>query len=99
VADPRFEWNPAKARTNLRKHGISFEEAETAFADEYALILPDPDHSVAPEERLVLIGLSAALRVLVVIHCELKDGDIIRLISARRATQSERAQYDARWKQ
>jgi uncharacterized protein len=98
VADPHFEWDPAKARTNLREHGISFEEAETAFADEYALILPDPHHSVAQDERLVLIGFSAALRVLVVIHCELEDGDTIRLISARRATQSERAQYDARWK-
>ena len=98
VADLHFEWDPAKARANLRKHGISFDEAETAFADEYALVLPDPDHSSTDDERLVLIGLSAALRVLVVIHCELEDGNVIRLISARRATRSERAQYDARWK-
>jgi uncharacterized DUF497 family protein len=98
VADLHFEWDPAKARANLAKHGISFEEAETAFADEYALILPDPDHSSPDEERLVLIGLSAALRVLVVIHCEVAVGHIIRLISARRATRSERAQYGARWK-
>jgi uncharacterized protein len=98
VADLRFEWDPGKARANLRKHGISFEEAETAFADEYALVMPDPDHSSAYEERLVLIGLSVGLRVLVVVHCELENGDVIRLISARRATRSERAQYGARWK-
>ena len=98
MADLHFEWDPAKARANLAKHGISFEEAETAFADEYALILADPDHSSPDEERSVLIGLSAALRLLVVIHCELDADHIIRLISARRATRSERAQYGARWK-
>jgi uncharacterized protein len=97
VADLRFEWDAAKARANVHKHGISFDEAETAFSDEHALVMPDPEHSSVYEERLVLIGLSAALRVLVVIHCELEDGDLIRLISARRATRSERAQYDARW--
>lgn len=98
MADFHFEWEPAKARTNARKHGISFDEAETAFSDEHALVLPDPDHSSSHEERLVLIGLSAGLRVLVVVHCELENGNVIRLISARRATRSERAQYDARWK-
>lgn len=98
MADLRIEWDAAKAHTNLRKHGVSFEEAETAFSDDYALIIPDPDHSSAEEERLLLIGLSAALRVLIVIHCERANGDIIRLVSARRATKSERAQYDARWK-
>lgn len=97
MSDLRIEWNPAKARTNLRKHGITFEEAETAFYDDHALVVPDPDHSSA-EERFVLIGLSAALRVLVVVHCDRDDGETIRLISARRATRSERAQYDARWK-
>lgn len=97
MADLRFEWDAAKARANVHKHGISFDEAETAFSDEHALVMPDPEHSSVYEERLVLIGLSAALRVLVVIHCELEDGDLIRLISARRATRSERAQYDARW--
>ena len=98
MADLRIEWDDAKARANLRKHGISFDEAETAFSADYGLIVPDPDHSSADEERLILIGMSAALRVLVVVHCELAGGDIIRLISARRATRSERAQYDARWK-
>ena len=98
MADLRIEWDETKARANLRKHGVSFDEAETAFADDYGLILPDPDHSSMDEERLVLIGMSAALRVLVVVHCERAEGDVIRLISARRATRSERAQYDARWK-
>jgi uncharacterized DUF497 family protein len=98
MADLRIEWDDTKARANLRKHGISFNEAETAFSDDYGLILPDPDHSSMDDERLILLGMSAALRVLVVVHCERSGGDIIRLISARRATKSERAQYDARWK-
>src|SRR3954468_13090000 len=98
MAGLRIEWDSAKARANLRKHGVSFHEAETAFSDDHALVRPDPDHSSAVEERLVLIGLSAALRVLVVVHCERAGGDVIRLISARRATQSERVQYDARWR-
>ena len=99
MADLQIEWDAGKARTNVRKHGVSFEEAESVFSDDYALILPDPDQSSVDEERLLLIGMSASLRVLVVVHCERADGDIIRLISARRATRSERAQYDARWKQ
>jgi len=99
MADLRIEWDASKARANLRKHGISFDEAETAFSDDNALLLFDPDHSTVDEERLVLIGISIALRILVVIHCERDSGGTIRLISARRATKSERAQYDARWKQ
>jgi len=67
--------------------------------DDFAIVVPDPDHSSADEERLVLIGLSAALRVLVVVHCERDGGNVIRVISARRATRTERAQYDARWNQ
>ena|SRR5437762_13284263 len=93
----RVDWDQAKARANALKHGITFEEAETAFYDDYAIVVPDPDHS-SGEERFLLIGLSSALRVLVVVHCETDNGDLIRLISARRATRSERAQYDARWK-
>jgi uncharacterized DUF497 family protein len=93
----RFEWDPRKAAANLRKHGISFAEAETAFYDDYATIIDDPDHS-AEEERFLLLGMSAALRILVVVHCVREVGSVIRLISARKATRSERAQYDARWK-
>lgn len=95
--DLRIEWDAAKARVNTLKHGVTFEEAETAFYDDYAIVVPDPEHS-SSEERFLLIGLSSALRVLVVVHCEADNGDVIRLISARRVTRSERAQYDARWK-
>ncbi len=90
----RFDWDPAKAAANLRKHGVSFEEARTAFEDAEGLIIADPDHS-DDEERLVLVGLSAALRALVVIHCEREDGDVIRIISARKADRGERASYAA----
>jgi uncharacterized DUF497 family protein len=97
MASLLFTWDAAKARSNLAKHGVAFEEAETAFSDEEAILLPDPEHS-AGEERFVLIGLSVALRVLVVVHCEPDPSGAIRLISARRATRSERGQYAARWK-
>jgi uncharacterized DUF497 family protein len=98
MADLRFTWDAAKARANLSKHGISFEEAETALSDDNAILVPDPDHS-ATEERFLPIGLSVALRVLVVVHGEPGPDKTIRLISARRATRSERGQYAARWKQ
>lgn len=95
MAGLRFEWDPRKAAANLAKHGVAFEEAATAFADEAGLVLEDPDHS-AVERRFVLIGLSAELRVLVVVHCLRERGEIIRLISARRANQRERIQYRGR---
>ncbi len=97
VDDLRFEWDPAKARLNHRKHGIAFEEAQTVFADDAAVLVSDPAHS-SSEDRFYLLGLSARLRVLVVVHCYRVDDEIVRLISARKATSSERAQYDARWK-
>ena len=97
VDDLRFEWDPAKARLNHRKHGIAFEEAQTVFADDDAVLVSDPAHS-SSEDRFYLLGLSARLRVLVVVHCYRVDDEIVRLISARKATSSERAQYDARWK-
>ena len=90
----RFEWDPAKARENRRKHGVSFDEAITVFADERAILLDDTDHSES-EERFVLLGLSAPLRILVVAHCYREGDGAIRLISARKATRTERAQYDA----
>lgn len=93
----RFEWDDAKARGNLRKHGVSFDEAQTAFYDDDAILLPDPDHSGQGEERFVLLGLSSTLRVLTVVHCYRTASEVIRIISARRATRSERAQYGARW--
>ena len=96
MADLRFEWDPRKNAANKRKHGISFDEAETVFADEHALLLDDPDHS-DEEERFVLLGLSARFRVLVVVHNYRESEEIIRIISARKATKPERSQYDARW--
>jgi uncharacterized protein len=94
VDDFRFEWNPAKARENVRKHGISFDEAQTAFADEQAILVDDPEHS-ADEDRFAILGLSAPLRVLVVAHCYREGDSVVRIISARKATRTERAQYDA----
>jgi uncharacterized protein len=90
-----FEWDPTKARENVRKHGVSFDEARSVFSDDQAILLHDPDHS-AVEDRFVLLGLSAQLRVLVVVHAY-RQGDVVRLISARKATPTERAQYSARW--
>ena len=92
----RFEWDPRKAAANRRKHGISFTEAESVFADEHALLLEDSEHSAA-EDRFLLLGLSGALRVLVVVHCYRAGDSVIRLISARRADGEERRQYDERW--
>ena len=83
----RFEWDPRKSVANLRKHGISFEEARTVFYDENALLRPDEDHS-DEEDRFLLLGLSGRLRTLVVCHCYRQEDDVIRLISG---SQGERA--------
>jgi hypothetical protein len=91
----RFEWDAQKAAANLAKHGVAFAEALTAFSDDTGFVLEDPDHS-ADEARFILLGLSAELRVLVVVHCLREAGQVIRLISARRANRREREQYKAR---
>lgn len=87
-----FEWDSGKATQNLRKHGVSFEEAVSVFSDERARLIDDPDHS-ADEERFILLGLSANLQVLVVVHCYRRSGSAIRLISARKATREEKRFY------
>lgn len=92
MSELRFEWDPAKAAANLKKHGIDFDEAKSAFADERAKILPDPDHSDA-EDRFILLGLSLRLRLLVVCHCYRERDNSIRIISARRATKPESRHY------
>ena len=97
MSDLRFEWEARKDAKNRRKHGVPFSEAETVFSDENALLLDDPDHSIR-EDRFVLLGLSSALRLLVVSHTYREGDDIIRLISARKASRAERAQYDRRWR-
>ncbi len=94
----RFEWDERKNAQNRRKHGISFEEAQTVFFDEQALLIADPDHS-DQEERFILLGLSSALRTLVVCHAYREERDVIRLISARRADRQERNEYQNRWTQ
>jgi uncharacterized DUF497 family protein len=97
MAAPRFEWDDRKDAENQRNHGIAFKEARTVFADEYALLLDDPDHS-GDEDRFIPLGLSAAFRVVVVVHTYRARDDIIRIISARKAIKVERQQYDARWR-
>jgi uncharacterized DUF497 family protein len=87
----RFEWDPRKAAANLRKHGISFEEATTALRDDLALTGRDPDHSTG-EARYITFGVSSQGRLLVVSHTE--RGGSVRIISARTATKSERKIYE-----
>jgi uncharacterized DUF497 family protein len=87
-----FEWDPRKAAANLRKHKVSFEDAQSVFSDERARLIDDPDHS-ADEERFLLLGLGSSLRVLVVAHCYRAGGGVIRIISARRATREEENSY------
>ena len=88
----RFVWDKRKNRTNIKKHKVSFEEAETVFKDENAIQYFDPDHS-DDEDRFILLGLSARLRVLVVCHCFRESELVIRIISARRADKSECRAY------
>lgn len=87
-----FVWDERKNRENKRKHGISFEEATTIFADENARLIHDTDHSEA-EDRFILLGFSAKLRILVVVHAYRQDEKEVRIISARKATPKERKQY------
>lgn len=87
-----FEWDSRKAALNMRKHGVSFEEARTVFFDEYAKVIDDPDHSES-EDRFILLGVSSALRLLLVCHCYRQGDSVIRIISARKASPRESKQY------
>jgi uncharacterized protein len=87
-----FEWSQAKSQANLKKHGVSFEEAKSVFFDEYAVQFFDEDHS-SEEDRFIMLGMSNQSRVLVVCHCERADGHVIRIISARKATKKESRFY------
>ena len=95
MTDIRFEWDNQKNSANQRKHRVSFEEASSAFADEQGLLIRDPDH-LDDEDRYILLGLSSALRLLVVVHCYRESESVIRIISARKATKPERSQYRPR---
>jgi len=87
----RFEWDPEKAKKNLKKHGVSFEEAVTVFYDPLSATFDDPDHSVG-EYRYITIGLSSRDRLLVVAHAE--RGESLRIINARTATAHERKKHE-----
>ncbi len=87
-----FEWDNDKDQTNITKHGIAFEEAKTAFYDEYAIQFFDPDHS-ENEDRFILLGTSFQLRTIVVCHCFREEETVIRIISARKANKQEEREY------
>jgi len=87
-----FTWDSRKNSTNVKKHGISFEEAKSVFYDDNARLTHDPDHS-EDEERFIILGLSEKLNILVVCHCYKEENEIIRIISARKATKNEKKQY------
>jgi len=88
----KFEWDPNKARKNELKHGVSFEEAKSVFDDEYAHEIYDEEHSDS-EERFTIIGISIKYRVIFVCYCERGDGDMVRIISARKAEKPEIDDY------
>lgn len=88
----KFEWDPAKAAANARKHKVTFEVAKTVFYDEFAVQFFDEEH-LSAEDRFLLLGLSSDARLLLVCHCERNDGEIIRIISARKATEREAKFY------
>ena len=88
----RFEWDDRKAASNLKKHGVSFEEAKSVFLDEWAKLIDDPDHS-DDEDRFVILGISSAFRLLIVCHCYRCNDYVIRIISARQATARESRSY------
>jgi uncharacterized DUF497 family protein len=87
-----FDWDESKHQANIKKHGISFEEAKTVFADDHGLLIPDPMNSIG-EERGLLLGKSEQNNLLLVCHCEYTH-DMIRIISARPATPHERKYYE-----
>lgn len=88
----RFEWNSYKAAANIKKHGVSFDEAQSVFYDEFAVQFFDDGHS-SDEDRFLLLGMSTGARLLLVCHCEREAGNVVRIISARNATQRESAYY------
>ena len=90
--DLRFEWDEAKSRQNIKKHGVSFEEAQTVFLDDNAIRFYDPDHS-GGEDRFIMLGMSFKFRTLVVCHCFRENDAVIRIISARKANRQEAQHY------
>ena len=91
-----FEWDENKALANIKKHGVSFEEARAVFYDDYAVLFDDSDHSEA-EDRFLIIGMSSEKGVCIVSHCYRSEDERIRIISARKATRTERSIYEKRF--
>ena len=92
----KFEWNDTKALKNIEKHDVSFEEAITVFYDDFALQYFDREHSQLKEDRFLILGMSNNSRILMICHCEKESGDIIRIISARKATKNEKKSYQGK---
>jgi len=92
MKETRFEWDPDKAKLNAEKHGVTFEEAESVFYDEQAIQFYDDEHSEW-EDRFLMLGLSARLKLLLVCHCFKEKDSVIRIISARKATKAESRHY------
>lgn len=92
MTEIRFDWEPVKAKENLKKHGVSFDEAQSVFYDEYATEFYDDTHSEW-EDRFLLLGLSSHLRLVMVCHCYRENDSVIRIISARKATTNEAKFY------
>jgi uncharacterized DUF497 family protein len=90
----QFEWDPKKNEANIKKHGISFEEAQTVFYDEYAILFDDPDHS-EEEDRFLILGFTQHENLCIVSHCYRGEDEIIRIISARKATKTETGYYSS----
>jgi len=88
----RFQWDTNKNKANIKKHNISFEEAKTVFYDDSARVIPDPEHSIG-EERFIILGYSIKLKLLIVVHTYKENDELIRIISARKATKSEIKYY------
>jgi len=92
----KIDWDPGKDQANVLKHGISFDEASSVFYDESAQLIDDPTHSEA-EDRFIILGMSMKFRILVVCHCYRVDGEVIRIISARKANKPESKSYKDRY--
>ncbi len=89
----KFEWDAVKALKNVEKHGVSFEEASSVFYDEFAVQFYDGGHSELEEDRFLILGISNNSRMLMICHCEKQSGNVLRIISARKATKNERKYY------
>ena len=92
MSELRFEWDERNNRANQRKHGVAFEEARSVFFDQQAVEFYDDEYGES-EDRFLLLGVSATLRILMVCHCLREGGNVIRIVSARKATKNEQREY------